>query len=221
VAFTLNMKVGKIVGALVAALIIIPIVNPTAIVPSGNRGVVTEFGKVDPTPLGEGLHFRIPVFQTVHMMNVQIQKGEGEGDAASKDMQSVHTRVALNYHIDPSQVPMVYRDIGVNVGDNIIVPAVQEAVKAATALFTAEELITRRPEVREKIREMLVGRLIRHGVKIDEFSIVNFSFSKSCAPPATAGFYAVWFSFCAGGGPRGGCTPKRQLSSRSSKPIAT
>jgi prohibitin 2 len=179
VSFTVNMKVGKIVGALVAALIIIPIVNPTAIVSSGHRGVVTEFGKVDMTPLGEGLHFRVPVMQKVHLMNVQIQKGEGEGDAASKDLQSVHTKVALNYHIDPSQVSVVYRDIGADVGDNIIVPAVQEAVKAATALFTAEELITRRQEVRNKIRELLVDRLIRHGVTIDEFSIVNFSFSKS------------------------------------------
>lgn len=164
---------------LVSLLLVVWLFAPFAIVPAGNRGVITTFGKVSPEVLDEGLHFRIPLAQTVHLVDVRIQKGEGAGDAASKDLQQVHTTVALNYHIDPREAANVFQELGLTIGERIIVPAVQEAVKAATAQYTAEELIAKRPEVRDRIRSLLVERMSRHGVVVDEFSIVNFTFSKS------------------------------------------
>jgi regulator of protease activity HflC (stomatin/prohibitin superfamily) len=112
---------------------------------------------------------------------VRIQKGEGEGEAASKDLQVVHTKVAVNFHLKPERVADIFRSVGNldAVESRLILPAVQEAVKAATARYTAEELITKRPEVRDAIRMALNERLIKHDVLIDEFSIVNFQFSKS------------------------------------------
>lgn len=172
-------KALKTLLSTLAVLLLLWIFSPFAIVPAGNRGVVTTFGKVSSEVLDEGLHFRIPIAQTVHLMDVRIQKGEGSGDAASRDLQQVHTTVALNYHIDPKSAAEVFRELGQSIGDRIIVPAVQEAVKAATAQYTAEELIAKRPEVRDRIRNLLTERLIRHGVVVDEFSIVNFTFSKS------------------------------------------
>ncbi len=169
----------KFLLSLVAAGLLLWLVSPFAIVPAGHRGVVTTFGKVSPVVFDEGIHLVIPVAQAVHLIDVRIQKGEGAGDAASKDLQQVHTTVALNYHIDPKETASVFQDVGITIGDKIIVPAVQEAVKAATAQYTAEELIAKRPEVRDRIRGLLVERLSRHGVIVDEFSIVNFAFSKS------------------------------------------
>ena len=61
----------------------------------------------------------------------------------------------------------------------IIKPAIQEAVKAATARFTAEELITRRPEVRDAISKGLEERLVRFGIHAQAMSITDFAFSKS------------------------------------------
>jgi prohibitin 2 len=163
----------------VGILFLLYLFAPFAVVPAGNRGVITTFGKVSDGVLDEGIHFRIPIAQTVHLVDVRIQKGEGEGDAASRDMQSVHTRVALNYHINPAEAAVVFRELGQAAGERIILPAVQEAVKAATAQYTAEELISKRPEVRDRIKALLAERLVKHGVMVDEFSIVNFSFSKS------------------------------------------
>jgi regulator of protease activity HflC (stomatin/prohibitin superfamily) len=174
----MSSHIAKVVAVLIV-LLLLWLLSPFAIVPAGSRGVVTTFGKVSPDVLDEGLHFIIPVAQTVHLMDVRIQKGEGAGDAASRDMQQVHTTVALNYHVNPAEAAVVFRELGQNIGDRIIVPAVQEAVKAATAQYTAEELIAKRPEVRDRIRSLLNERLVRHGVVVDEFSIVNFAFSKS------------------------------------------
>lgn len=172
-------RILKWIVIIVLLLVVVPMVAPFAVVPAGSRGVITTFGKVDPEVLDEGLHFRIPIAQTVHLVDVRIQKTEGQGEAASKDMQSVHTAVALNYHINPKEAANVFRDIGQLVSERIILPAVHEAVKAATAQYTAEELVSKRPEVRERIKGFLVERMVKHGIVVDEFSIVNFQFSRS------------------------------------------
>jgi regulator of protease activity HflC (stomatin/prohibitin superfamily) len=151
------------------------------VIPAGHRGVVTTFGRVNDEVLGEGLHFVLPIMNAVTKLTVQIQKGEGDGEAASKDLQQVHTRVAVNYHLKPENVALTFRDIGNldAVETRLLLPSVQEAVKATTAQYTAEELISKRGDVRDRIRAAMVERMSRHGIVIDEFSIVNFSFSKS------------------------------------------
>jgi len=168
-------KVTIVIGGIVA----ISMLSPFAIVPAGSRGVITTFGKVNMDVLDEGLHFRIPIAQKVHLVDVQIQKGEGKGDAASKDLQTIHTTVVLNYHIDPKSAAMVFQEVGNKIGERIVVPAVQESVKSATAEYTAEELISKRSEVKNKITSLLENRLQKFGVKVDEFSVTNFDFSKS------------------------------------------
>jgi regulator of protease activity HflC (stomatin/prohibitin superfamily) len=155
---------------------------PFTVVPTGNRGILTTFGDPSDTVYDTGLHFRIPVIQKMHLMNVQIQAAEGEGDAASRDLQSVQTRVAINYHLDPKAAVDAYKNIGPStdiVAERIIIPATHESVKAVTARFTAEELITQRTAVRDAIASLLREKMARHGLVLDEFNLVNFAFSKS------------------------------------------
>jgi regulator of protease activity HflC (stomatin/prohibitin superfamily) len=164
--------------AAVAALALV--VQSVVIVPPGHRGVVVSLGKVAPQAWGEGLHLRVPLAQQVELMNVQIQKGEGGDSAASRDLQHVKVTVAINWRVEPSLTPQIYQQVGQldAVGERLILPAVHEAVKAVVAQFTAEELVTRRTEVRERIREQLAPRLQVHGIVIDSFAITGFSFSK-------------------------------------------
>jgi regulator of protease activity HflC (stomatin/prohibitin superfamily) len=164
---------------IIIALFLLVTLAPFGTVPAGSRGVMTTFGNPSSEVLSEGIHFRVPLAQRLNLVNVSIQKGEGEGDAASRDLQTVHTRIALNYHVKPEGAVSVFRDLGNEPGERIIIPSVQEAVKAVTALFTAEELIAKRTDVRDQIIAQLRERLARHGIVVDEFSIVNFNFSKS------------------------------------------
>ena len=178
---TANRWIGRLIGVVVAVLLVWWLA-PVAVVPAGFRGVLTTFGKPDEGVLDPGLHFRFPVAQSLHLMDARIQKSEGDGDAASRDLQQVHTRIALNFHLLPSAAVSAFRDIGPStdvVAERIILPATQEAVKAITARFTAEELITRRTEVRDAIGALLKEKMQRHGLVLDEFAIVNFAFSRS------------------------------------------
>jgi prohibitin 2 len=86
--------------------------------------------------------------------------------------------VALNYHIVPDKANVVYQKIGLQFKERIIDPAILEVVKAVTAKYTAEELITKRPAVSEAMRLALMERLIVNNIAVDAFSIVIFSFSK-------------------------------------------
>jgi regulator of protease activity HflC (stomatin/prohibitin superfamily) len=155
---------------------------PFAIVPVGHRGVMTTLGKPSEEVYGEGIHLRLPLIQTLHTMDVRVARSEGEGEAASKDLQAVRVKVILNYHLDPASAVWAFRDIAPStpeVAQRIIEPARPEAFKAVTARFTAEELVTRRNEVSEQIAGQLRVKLARHGLVLDEFSIANFAFSPS------------------------------------------
>jgi regulator of protease activity HflC (stomatin/prohibitin superfamily) len=168
-------KVMVITGVIFFILIFF---RPWVQVGAGQRGIVLNFGAVEKKVLDEGLHLRIPVMQEIVLMDVKVQKAETDAAAASADLQDVTSRVALNYHIVPDQANIVYQKIGIHFKERIIDPAILEVVKAVTAKYTAEELITKRPAVSEAMRRNLMDRLIVNNIAVDAFSIVTFSFSK-------------------------------------------
>ena len=168
-------RLGLIIAGIVVGFLIL---HPWVQIGAGERGIVLNFGAVQDNVLGEGLHFRVPVMQRVAVMDVKVQKSLTNAAASSSDLQEVSSEVAVNYHIIPDKANVVYQTIGISFKERIIDPAVQEMVKAVTARYTAEELITKRPAVSEEMRATLSERLRAYNIHVDAFSIVGFSFSK-------------------------------------------
>ncbi|MGH7900433.1 MAG: prohibitin family protein [Thermodesulfobacteriota bacterium] len=169
------MRLVLIIGAI---LVFFLFFKPWIQIGAGERGIVLNFGAVQENVLGEGLHLRVPIMQTIIPMDVQVQKSLTNAAASSSDLQEVSSEVAINYHINPDKANVVYQSIGIHFKDRIIDPAVQEVVKAVTARYTAEELITKRPAVSDAMKSTLTERLMAHNIAVDAFSIVGFSFSK-------------------------------------------
>ena len=161
----------------VALLFSVVLLNPFTIVAAGHRGIVLNFSAVQPDVLGEGVHFRIPIMQRIVEMSVQIQKAVTKTESASKDLQQISTTIALNYHLDPEAVNKIYQEVGLRYKSIIIDPAIQEIVKSITAKYSAEQLITKRPEVAAGMRENFTGRLKKHYIIVDQFAIEDFNFS--------------------------------------------
>ncbi len=161
-----------------AAVFILLMMNPFVKIGAGERGVLLNFGAVQKDVLGEGLHLRVPIMQTVVKMDVKIQKSETRSEAASKDLQDIKSVIALNYHIIPDKANWVYQNIGVAFKERIIDPSVQEAVKAVTAKYTAVQLIGEREAVSAAIKESLSEKLSGYNLFVDGFSVIDFSFSK-------------------------------------------
>jgi regulator of protease activity HflC (stomatin/prohibitin superfamily) len=121
----------------------------------------------------------MPITQAVVMMSVQIQKAESSELTASKDLQEVTTTVAVNYKLDPEEVLEIYRTLRHEYADRVIKPNIEESLKATTALFTAEELITKRADLKTKFDDILDERLRGFGVELVAVSITDFQFSQS------------------------------------------
>jgi len=173
------MKKAFIGLGFIAIIAIIFISQTFTIVGAGERGIVLNWGAVSDTILEEGFHILVPIMQKVEIVDVRTQKEELDVEAYSKDIQTVTTTIALNYHVFPETVNKLWQEIGAYYIYTIVDPAIQESVKAATAQFTAQELIEKRPELKILIKEKLTKRLNEKYIHVDEFSIVNFQFSQS------------------------------------------
>lgn len=174
-----NLKIGLYFISGLAVLFLLTLLRPFVIVNAGERGVVMSFGKVQAGVLDEGIHPIIPLITSIKTLNVRVQKSSFSSDAASKDLQKVTTELAVNWHIDPLRANKVYQQVGdeEQVVTGIMTPAVSEVLKAATARKTAEEIITKRNDLKAEIDQNLKNRLADYGIVVDDVSLVNFSFS--------------------------------------------
>lgn len=169
-------------GALVAAFVLTFASDVVVIVPAGHRGVVFDIFKgVREKPLGEGMNFILPVIQRATVVDVRVQKIEIGAKAASRDLQDVHTNVALTLFPAPDQVAALYRDIGLNYESKIVRPAVNEVLKAATARYTAEELITKRDKIKTDLHDGLLKLLTPLHLKLQDSFITDFQFDPEFA----------------------------------------
>jgi regulator of protease activity HflC (stomatin/prohibitin superfamily) len=171
---------GIIVTGIILILIVVSLGSLSIVqVPSGTRGVLITLGKVEDRILSEGLNFKNPVTQRVIFMDVQIQKAESTESTATKDLQEVSTTVAVNYRLDPNKVNTIYQDLRQDYVSRVIKPNIEETLKATTATYRAEELITKRAEVKSTFDEILAERLSLFNINVVSVSLTDFQFSAS------------------------------------------
>ena len=173
-----HMKFGRNwLRALSVGLLMIALTGCTQ-VDAGNLGIVTKWGEIQDVALQEGIHFRTPVKTQIINISTRVHKMEASASASSKDLQVVSTKIALNYRIDASRIVEVFRNVGTRlvVENTIIDPALQESLKQATAQYTAEELITKRQQVKETLGDSIKATLAKSDILVTELSITDFQF---------------------------------------------
>ncbi len=174
-----NFAVGKITGYLILLiLVIIVLAGSIVVVEAGQTGVILTFGKVSPIVLQEGIHFKVPFAQKVVAINNRIVKTEVTTEAFSKDLQTVSTVIAVNYHINKSSSAEVYKQVGLGYDDVLVVPAINEVLKAVTANYTAQQLVSSRGEVSVLLDENLNTKLNEYGIIVDDLNIINWDFTE-------------------------------------------
>lgn len=173
-----NIKKLIAIGAAVLVVIILAS-SAVTIVDAGHTGVVVTLGKVNEGVLQEGLHFKIPFVQQVVKIDNRIVKLEVDTEAFSKDLQTVETTLAINYRVDTSKSYSIYKNIGANYEDVLVIPAVNEVLKAIVARYTAEESVTNRSLISDGLIEGLNDKLNSIGLYVTDVNIINFDFSEA------------------------------------------
>src|SRR5690606_14819196 len=188
-----NMSEGELVKyigkwVVIFALLLTGFITSCTSISAGHVGVVTRFGAVQPYTLKEGINFKRPFgFESVYEMNTKTQPGEAEAGASSKDLQAVRTKITIQYSVHGPSAPRVFQRFGLSedLSRTVLSPAVQESVKAVTSRYTAEELITKRGEVKTFIEQELFAfvnktlsqRELKGAIEIANVAITDFDFS--------------------------------------------
>ncbi|MDY5219197.1 MAG: prohibitin family protein [Eubacteriales bacterium] len=164
--------------AAAALLVAVLVLNCFATVPVGSTGILLTFGKVEEgKALTEGLHLKIPFVQRIVSMDNRVKKLELNTEAFSKDIQTVSATLAVNYRLQAEKSFAIYKTHGTQYEQNIIVPATHEVLKSVCAQYTAEELISKRAESSDMMRDELDAKLSGMGITVTDFNIIDFDFS--------------------------------------------
>ena len=162
---------------IVLGLIIGGLFSSYVIIEPGHTGVVVTMGKVEENVLQEGFHFKIPFVQEVIKIDNRIVKLEVQTEAFSKDLQTVQTTLAINYRVDTKKSYSIYKNIGANYEDVLVVPAVNEVLKAISSSYTAEESVTNRVLISDGLVDGLNEKLNDVGLYVTDVNIIDFDFS--------------------------------------------
>ena len=171
-----NKKV--IAFSIIGILLLITVLTSVRQVGTGQVGVVTQYGRVTGRELNEGLSFIAPWgLNSVTVYDMKVQKETVTSAAASQDLQDVSSEIVMNYQLERGSVSKIHQTIGAQYVDKIVTPAINEVFKAASAKYTASQLITERSKLKAEAFNTLVNRLKPYGVRVSELSIVDFKFS--------------------------------------------
>jgi regulator of protease activity HflC (stomatin/prohibitin superfamily) len=169
------------IGIAVILVLIITVLGSFTQVGVGEVGIVKHFGAIDPDHpdvFDPGIHTKVPFRDDVVIFDTRIQKDQVDASAASKDGVTIHSTIAVNFHIDASKAPYILQNLGANYKDRIIDQQIQQAFKDVTAQYAGLELIQKREEVAIKAKTTLKDKLSPYFIIVDEFTIPNYEFPK-------------------------------------------
>lgn len=145
-------------------------------VTAGSRAILFTFGEITSVK-SEGLHFKIPIVQTSRNVDIRTQKISAMTEAGSKNLQTIRANLSVNYRLNSSKLREIYSEVGLDIEEKIVLPRINETLKAVVAQYTAEELLTKRSLVNADIQKSLTGQLERFNIVLEGVQIINFDYS--------------------------------------------
>ena len=160
------------------------------IVDGGERAVIFDrFRGVLPKTVGEGTHFRIPFIQVCfvnckvnlqypYKYDIRTTPREISTETGTKDLQTVGISLRVLTHPDLEHLPKIHREVGPDFRDRVLPSLGNEIMKAVVAQYNAEQLLTEREKVSQRISELLEERAEKYHIKLDDVSITHLAFGR-------------------------------------------
>lgn len=164
---------------IVLGLFILYIIWPFYSVPTGSRGVVTQFGKIVGIEQ-EGLAV-LPPWRKLSNFSIRAETADIENaEGSTSDTQPVKVSMTVRYSIATDRVAEVFEKYSHDGNlSSYVQTATQEIFKAVTAKYTAPDLIAQRAKVSHDINAALREKLALYGAQVINIDMRNFAFSDS------------------------------------------
>jgi len=167
---------------IIAGLIILFLIfvfRPWIIINEGEVGILSTTGKFSPKPLGPGMHFYVPFFQKVIIVDTKVHmityKRQPEIGSMPDTLRTIRVYPAINvldarglpiqvelsvsYRLNPQKAAYVIKTYGLNWEDKIINPIVRDVVRNVIGKYPAEEIPFKRNEIAAKIEHAIKEEL--------------------------------------------------------------
>lgn len=172
-----ELKVGGFIAGLVAIVILFIMCNPIAIVHTGERGIKTVMGKVQPESYTEGIHFVMPFVSDMKIMDIKTQKSNIVTQTYTKDLQQARITYVVNYNLQANNSHKMFGEVGKNYKDVVLVPVVEGTVKDVIGSFNANDLVGSRNIVTNNILAKLQDQLSNNYIDITDFQITDINYN--------------------------------------------
>ncbi len=159
---------GKRIGLIVAGIVLLLVLSKSiVVVPAGHVGVKVLFGNVQKDALPAGIHVVNPLLK-IHEMSVRTQQISEDANVPSQEGLIVNLDVTILYALNPSEASQVYKTIGLDYEDVIIVPSLRSVVRGVTAGYEAKALYTaEREALANQMMEQLKPMVEERGVTLE------------------------------------------------------
>lgn len=172
----------RIVAKIVGLLVLFLMLNPVVFIQSHERGLRFTMGAISNTVLDNGVHFRLPLFQSIEKIVIRpIQEDSkidvGESGAITKDNQTIGASLTIFYVYKKDKLVTMWKDYGTDKISNLVTTAIKESFKSAIGNHTIFDL----PMNQEKVRSFTIAdvrnKLAQYPIEISELRITNYDWS--------------------------------------------
>ena len=195
----INRNASRIFMVIVVLVVIIGIITSTIIfVPPDQAGVVVSVladGGYRKEPLNSGLHFVVPMLETVEKYSIAKQtytmsaaSGEGQraGDdsirARTKDGQEVFIDASVIYSINPANVVNLHITWQKRYGEELVRPLVRGIIRDTASQYGIEEIVSsKRGELENLVTDELTAKMAENDLIMVDFVLRDIHFSADYA----------------------------------------
>ena len=164
---------------IIISLIILFIIffNPISMVGVGERGVKVTLGVVSDQSFSEGIHLVTPFISRIETMNVRTQKRSINTSVYTKDIQQAKISYVINYNLQPENAYKMYREVGSDYEDKILMPVVEGSIKDVIGKWNAQDLVANREQATGEILTKLQNHLKDNYISVTDFQITSINYS--------------------------------------------
>ncbi|MCR4881871.1 MAG: prohibitin family protein [bacterium] len=172
-----GFKNGMLILVLAILAILVVVINPIAIVGVGERGVKVTLGQVSPQSFTEGIHIVTPFISKIVNMDVKTQKNTYTTSVYTKDIQQARISYVTNYNLQPSNAYKMYREVGNDYINVILMPVLEGTIKDVIGKWNAQDLVANREKAASEILSKLQTQLEPKYINVTDFQMVEIKYS--------------------------------------------